>query len=80
MSEEKRICLDVTFRQAGPLEVSFRPAKELDELRERVAKLESELGHMTLYANLSMRLTDELQEAKRRLEALGQDTSFIHLR
>lgn len=77
---EERICLDVTFRQAGPLEVSVSPAKELDELRERVARQESELGHMTLYANLSMRLTDELQEAKRRLEALGQDTSFIHLR
>ena len=80
MSEEKRICLDVTFRQAGPLEVSFRPAKELDELRERVAKLEGELGRMSLYANMVLRLTDELQEAKRRLEALGQDTSFIHLR
>ena len=70
MSWKRRYCLDVTFY----------PAKELGELRARVAKLESELGKMTLYANLSLRLTDELQEAKRRLEALGEDTSFIHLR
>ena len=80
MSGKRRLCVDVTFRLAEPLEVSFRPAKEMEELRARVAKLESELGRMSLYANLSLRLTDELQEAKRRLEALGQDTSFIHLR
>lgn len=82
MSGQRRIRLDVdlTFRLAEPLEVSFRPAKEVEELQARVASLESQLGHMSLYANMSLRLTDELREAKARLEALGEDTSFIHLR
>ena len=80
MNRGRRIRLDVVFRLAEPLEVSFRPAKEMEELQKRVASLESQLGHMSLYANLSLRLTDELREAKERLEALGEDTSFIHLR
>lgn len=64
----------------GPVDVVVHPAPELDELRARVAKLESELGRMSLYVNLSLRLTDELREAKKMLDELGQDTSFIRLR
>lgn len=62
------------------LEVIFRPAKELDELRARIAHLETQLASMSLYAPLSLTLTDQLREAKQRLEALGEDTSFIRLR
>ena len=62
------------------LEVTFRPAKELDELRARIGSLEQQLASMSLYAPLSLTLTDQLREAKARLEALGEDTSFIRLR
>ena len=62
------------------LEVTLRPAKELDELRARIAFLEQQLANMSLYAPLSLTLTDQLREAKERLEALGEDTSFIRLR
>lgn len=62
------------------LEVTFRPAKELDEMRARIDGLERELANMSLYASLSLTLTDQLREAKARLDALGEDTSFIRLR
>ena len=62
------------------IEVTFRPAKELESLRQRVRSLEAQLSQMGMYANMSLSLTDQLREAKRRLDALGEDTSFIHLR
>lgn len=70
----------MSWKRRYILEVTFRPAKELDELRARIAHLEQELKSMSLYAPLSLTLTDQLREAKARLEALGEDTSFIRLR
>jgi len=62
------------------IEVTFRPAKELERLRQRVRNLETQVAQMGMYANMSLSLTDQLREAKRRLDALGEDTSFIRLR
>lgn len=62
------------------LDVTYRPAKELDELRARIVYLEGQLAGMAMYADMSLALTDQLREAKRRLETLGEDTSFIRLR
>ena len=62
------------------VEVTFRPAKELEALRQRNRNLKAQLARMGMYADLSLSLTDQLREAKRRLDALGQDTSFIRLR
>ena len=62
------------------IEVTFRPAKELESLRQRVRNLETQVAQMGMYANMSLSLTDQLREAKRRLDALGEDTSFIRLR
>lgn len=62
------------------IEVTFCPAKELERLRQRVRSLETQVAQMGIYANMSLSLTDQLREAKRRLDALGEDTSFIRLR
>ena len=70
----------MSWKRRYYLEVTFRPVKELDELRARITHLEQQLANMSLYAPLSLTLTDQLREAKDRLEALGEDTSFIRLR
>ena len=62
------------------LEVTYRPAKELEEMQARIVRLEGQLSGMAMYADMSLALTDQLREAKRRLDALGEDSSFIRLR
>ena len=77
---QRRRKYELRVRLEGPLDVIVHPAPELEELRGRVARLESDLGRMSLYVQLTLSLTDQLREAKKILDGLGQDTSFIRLR
>lgn len=69
------------------LDVTVRNAEELEELEQRIAELETQLERknqevwqMSKYAALSLRLTDQLKEARARMRKSGLDASFIDLR
>lgn len=66
------------------LAVYLQPSEELEALRARVEVLEKEcdslrqqLSRMSIYAELSLRMTDELRQAKSLLELQGVSTDFI---
>ena len=66
------------------LAVYLQPSEEMEALRARVEVLEKEcdslrqqLSRMSIYAELSLRMTDELRQAKSLLELQGVSTDFI---
>ena len=66
------------------LAVYLQPSEEMEALRARVEALEKEcdslrqqLSRMSIYAELSLRMTDELRQAKSLLELQGLSTDFI---
>lgn len=66
------------------LAVYLQPSEEMEALRARVEALEKEcdslrqqLSRMSIYAELSLRMTDELRQAKSLLELQGVSTDFI---
>lgn len=66
------------------LAVYLQPSEEMEALRARVELLEKEcdslrqqLARMNIYAELSLRMTDELRQAKSLLELQGVSTDFI---
>lgn len=66
------------------LAVYLQPSDEIEALRARVEALEQEcdslrqqLSRMSIYAELSLRMTDELRQAKSLLELQGVSTDFI---
>lgn len=66
------------------LAVYLQPSEEMEALRARVEVLENEcdslrqqLSRMSIYAELSLRMTDELRQAKSLLELQGVSTDFI---
>lgn len=66
------------------LAVYLQPSEEMEALRARVEALEEEcdslrqqLSRMSIYAELSLRMTDELRQAKSLLELQGVSTDFI---
>lgn len=66
------------------LAVYLQPSEEMESLRARVEALEQEcdslrqqLSRMSVYAEMSLRMTDELRQAKSLLELQGISTDFI---
>lgn len=66
------------------LAVYLQSSEEMEALRARVEVLEKEcdslrqqLSRMSIYAELSLRMTDELRQAKGLLELQGISTDFI---
>lgn len=66
------------------LAVYLQPSEEMEALRARVEALEQEcdslrqqLSRMSVYAEMSLRMTDELRQAKSLLELQGISTDFI---
>ena len=66
------------------LAVYLQPSEEMEALRARVEVLEIEcdslrqqLSRMSIYAELSLRMTDELRQAKSLLELQGVSTDFL---
>lgn len=67
---------DITLHKAPEIEAMER---RILELQRQLDAKQSEVYRMAEYADLSLRLTDQLQEARRRLSAAGLDTSFIKI-
>lgn len=76
MMRLKPLHFDITLHKAPEIEAMER---RILELQRQLEAKQSEVYRMAEYADLSLRLTDQLQEARRRLSAAGLDSSFIKI-